>query len=88
MSQSELISLRAGPTVDAEAIRLAISLEDRGHALSSADLLHTHGPMVGLISHQLLVSHGPRLSIADREAIATHKLDLLQIAAYKAPEGL
>ena len=70
---TERVTLRDGPTVDVEAIRLAISLEDRGLILTRRD-------------QQLIVIKGQLLTDAEREAIRRLKPHLLELAQYVAPE--
>jgi len=72
---SPKVVLRDGPTVDVEAIRLAIDLEDRGLILTKRD-------------HELLVTIGHHLTEAEREAIRRLKPDLLALVQYEAPKLL
>jgi len=68
------VTLREGPTVDVEAIRLAVALEDRGVILTKRD-------------QELLVIKGQLLTDSEREAIRRLKPDLLALVVYQAPES-
>jgi hypothetical protein len=68
-----LVELKGGLIVRADALILALDLERHGHALSARE-------------GQLTVSHATSLAEADREQIRTHRLCLLAIAAYNAPQ--
>lgn len=72
MSGSDLIELRSGPFVRADAIALACSLEARGHMLSSKD-------------GALLCTNGSALAKADVEAIKANRAHLIAIVTYEAP---
>lgn len=68
----DLVELRAGPIVRADALQLALSLEARGHGLTVKDgALH--------------VTHGSALTAEDRATIGACKAHLLAIVAYQAP---
>lgn len=67
-----IIELRGGLLVTAEAIALAVALEDRGHALTAR-------------ASQLLVSNASALTAEDRAQIRQHRLHLLALAVYEAP---
>lgn len=72
ISRSDLVELRAGPIVTADALRLALDLESKGHALTAKDgALH--------------VTNGKALTAEDRAAIVQWKRHLLAIASYEAP---
>jgi hypothetical protein len=69
---SERLTLRDGPTVDAEAIRLALLLESRG--------------CVFAIDGDSLVLRGGHWTDSEANEIRARKADLMQIVAYAAPE--
>lgn len=74
MIRSDLVSLRGGPIVTADAIALALALEARGHGMTAAN-------------GALRVSNGSALSADDRAAITRQRMHLLAIAAYQPPEA-
>lgn len=69
-----LITLRGGLTVRADAIALGCDLEARGHALSVKDGV-------------LQVTFGSKLKPEDVEAIRTHKQHLVALADYVQEGG-
>jgi hypothetical protein len=81
MMSTERITLREGPTVDVEAIRLAIDLEGRGFML----IQRPEYPA------ELVIVRGPRCAMDDflkepeREAIRRLKPHLLALVVYQAP---
>lgn len=68
-----LIELRSGLLVREDAVLLALSLEARGHVLTTRD-------------GTLRVTNGATLTAVDTAAIKDTKLHLMEIAAYEAPE--
>lgn len=70
--ESRSVELRGGLMVRDDALRLAISLEMRGHLLTAKD-------------SALMVSNGSTLSADDRAAIKDCKAHILAILAYEAP---
>lgn len=69
-SRSDLIPLRAGPIITLAALRLALALEDAGHALSVVD-------------GTLRVTNGSTLTAEERAAIKAQRFHLMAIAAYR-----
>lgn len=68
---TDLVDLRGGLVVPADALRLALALEDRGHRLTAHNgLLHA--------------TNGSALTAEDRAEIRQWKLHLLAIAEYQA----
>ena len=64
--------LRDGPIVRDDAVALALSLEARGHTLTTKDGV-------------LTVSDGSKLTAEDRAAIARVRLHLMAIVGYDGP---
>lgn len=67
---SEFIRLKNGPLVAAEAVALAVQLENDGHALSVRE-------------GKLIVTDGSKLAEPVRAQISRLRYHLMAIAAYK-----
>ncbi len=66
------VTLKNGPTLPVDVIRLAIDLEARGIPLQTDDV------------HQFIIPNDPRLTAADRAAIARWRHHLGAIVEYDA----
>lgn len=65
--------MKGGLCINNDALALALQLEGSGHVLSVRD-------------GRLLVTNGSTLTQAERDDIARHRLHLMVIAGYQAPE--
>ena len=74
MTEEETVRLWGGPRVSVEALRLALSIEQRDT---------TGVAFVVEADDQLRVT--PALSEEDRAAIRRYKTDLIKIVRYRAP---
>lgn len=69
-----LIQLRDGPLVREDAVRLALELEEAGHALTVSESV-------------LTVTQGSTLTAEQRAHIATLRFHLMALAGYAPPEA-
>lgn len=67
------VTLKGGLIAPEPALKLALALESRGHALSTID-------------GKLNVTNGSALTADDRAAITQWKRHLMALATYDAPE--